>query len=108
MRTLLTLCHYIRVLRNIGGLALMLFGPWLVWLTYAHILRPTWQDTTLEYAVLGLAFLLGCLGAAALGSPFNRWPVPWKLAGLSAYAIVLALALPFIALISVCTTGDCL
>jgi hypothetical protein len=96
------------MLRNVGGLALMLLGPWLVWLSYAHLVRPIWRDPTFEDALLGLAFLLGCLGAISLGSPFTRWSMPWKVAGLAAYAAGLAVSLPLIALMSVCTTGDCL
>lgn len=96
------------LMRNIGSLALMLFGPWLVWLSYAHFVRPFLQDSLIEVALLGLSFLLGYLGAVCLGPPFNRWSDAWKLAGLATYAVVLTLSLPFIALISVCTTGDCL
>lgn len=86
----------------------MLLGPWLVWLAYAHLIRPYWRDSTFEYVLLVVAFLIGCAGAASLGHPFNRWSVHKKVAGLAGYAALLAASLPLVALLSVCTTGDCL
>jgi hypothetical protein len=43
-----------------------------------------------------------------LGFPFARWKEKYLLALLAIYTILLVLAQPFIGLLSVCTTGDCI
>ena len=96
-------------MRNFIAIALMLFGPLLVWLIYAHFFRDfdanrEWR----EVVTVGLAIVAGSLGALAIGPPFRRWHLWIKLVAFAAYGTLLAFAMPMIGLVAVCTTGDCL
>ncbi len=96
-------------MRNFLAILLMGFGPFLVWLIYAHFFRDLGGNREWQGAVLiGLAMVVGSVGALALGSPFNRWALLAKAGGYVAYGTAMAFAMPFIALFAVCTTGDCL
>lgn len=87
----------------------MVVGPLMVWLVYAHFFRDfsvdrEWRETVL----VAMSVVAGTIGALALGSPFNRWPLLVKLIAFAAYGTALAFAIDLIALFAICTTGDCL
>lgn len=87
----------------------MVVGPLAVWLVYAHFFRDLGAQREWREAVLiGIAMLAGSIGALALGSPFNRWSLSAKLCGFVVYGTALAFAMPLIALVAICTTGNCL
>lgn len=97
------------MIRNFLALLVMLLGPLGVWLIYAHFFRGFGTQREFQEAVsIGIAMITGSLGALALGPPVNGWSLSLRLLAFSAYGTVLALAMPMIALIAVCTTGDCL
>jgi len=96
-------------MRNFLAILLMVVGPFMVWLVYAHFFRDFGVQREMREAVLfGVAMVAGNMGALALGSPFNRWPLLAKLGGFAVYGTALAFAMPWIALVAICTTGDCL
>ena len=94
--------------RNLVAFAFMLAGPWLVWLSYAHLVRPWLRGSVVELISLVLSFGIGVGGAMLIGPPISRLNVGYRLLALIGYAIVLAFCLPWIGLLSICTTGDCL
>lgn len=87
---------------------MILIGPWLIWLGFAHGIRPFSNGLTTNYATLALSFITGLSGAYFIGKPVNTWPIGWQLICFGIYAVGLAFAMPMIALLSICTTGDCL
>ncbi|RIV75741.1 hypothetical protein [Pelagerythrobacter aerophilus] len=96
-------------MRNFLAFSLMLVGPLLVWLIYAHFFRDFDADREWREAVtLGIAMVAGSIGVLILDSPFSRWPIFTKLIAFAAYGTVLAFAMPWIGLVAICTTGDCL
>jgi len=87
----------------------MVLGPLTVWLAYAHFFRDFGaQREWREAVVIGIAMVVGSIGALAPGSPFSRWTLSAKLGAFAIYGTALAFAMPLIALVAVCTTGDCL
>lgn len=94
--------------RNMSGWGMALLGPWLVWLMFAHGIRPFAHSEFPYAAALVLAYGVGILGAYFIDRPFSGWPFPTQLTCFALYAIGLAVAMPMIALVSICTTGDCL
>lgn len=85
----------------------MFVGPWAVMLFYAHAIVPVLGKGP-GLLFLGIAFVAGMSGALLLGPPFTRWhPVAIGLCLLAIAGFLIA-SLPFIALLSVCSTGDCL
>lgn len=96
-------------MRNFLAILMMIAGPFTVWLIYAHFFRDFDGQREWSGAVLiTIATVAGSMGTLALGSPFNRWPLLAKLCAFVAYGTALALAMPLIGLVAVCTTGDCL
>ena len=87
----------------------MVLGPLVVWLIYAHFFRDFGPQREWREAVLiGVAMVAGSLGALSLGYPFNRWALSAKLVSFAVYGTALAFVVPWIALLAICTTGDCL
>ena len=87
----------------------MVLGPFVVWLIYAHFFRDFGpQDQLREAVVIGVAMVAGSLGALSLGSPFNRWSLSAKLVSFAVYGTALAFVVPLIAMLAICTKGDCL
>ena len=87
--------------RTISAVTLMLIGPPLLLLLWAHLLRPTWQGS--EWMALLAALLLGLAGVVS---------APWSNRAQAvvavAYIVIAVAALPFLNLLAVCSTGDCL
>jgi len=86
---------------SVRSVLLMLVAPPLVLLFWAHFIRSSWPG--LDWPVVILAGLLGLVGIATS---------PWERRAKVSFGIVylgLALAaLPFLSLLAVCSTGDCL
>ncbi|PSO13190.1 hypothetical protein C7E20_01935 [Sphingobium sp. AEW4] len=95
-------------LRNSLGFCVMLVAPWLIWLAFAHFVRPWWHGEVATLITASLSVALGMSGFWLLGSPFVRWHEKYLLALLATYAVLTVMAQPFIGLLSVCTTGDCI
>ncbi|OAN56103.1 MULTISPECIES: hypothetical protein [unclassified Sphingobium] len=96
------------MLRNWLGLGVILGAPWLIWLGFAHLVRPWWSGEVVALITASLSVAAGMSGFWLLGFPFARWKEKYLLALLAIYTILLVLAQPFIGLLSVCTTGDCI
>ena len=80
---------------------LMLAGPPLLLLLWAHLVRPVWAGSDL-FAM----FVAGLLGLAGLaGAP---WTNQVKTGVAIAYILLGIVTVPFLALVAVCSTGDCL
>lgn len=95
--------------RNVIGLSLMLLGPWVVWLSFTHVFHDVGGHRDWHVAVLcGLSVMVGSSGSIILSAPFSRWPLIAKLAGYVIYGTALAFVMPWIAILSFCTAGDCL
>ena len=86
--------------RTLRTVALMAYAPPLLLYAAAH-LTGLLQDAA-AYAVLLLVY---AVGMAALFT--SRWPRHILLGIGVAYTIASVLLLPFLALLAVCTTGDC-
>ena len=86
----------------------MNLGPWLIWLTFAHGIRPYDNGHLATYGTLAIAYITGLTGAYFVIRSAANWSLEWRLFGLAAYAVGLAVSMPMIGLLSVCTTGDCL
>jgi hypothetical protein len=83
---------------------LMLLTPPLVLLLWAHVVRPTYSGWDLPAVIL--AGLFGLLGLAGLATAPGR--SPRRIALAVGYGVLFVAALPFAALLAVCSTGDCL
>ncbi|MCC4258508.1 hypothetical protein LL268_18830 [Sphingobium lactosutens] len=94
-----------RIYRSVG---MMLVGPWLVWLGYAHLVRPYVKAETATLFVSLLSIVAGLAGFGLIGPPFTRWKVVYQLALFAIYAVGVILSQPLVGLLSICTTGDCL
>lgn len=90
------------------GIAFALFGPWIVYLVGAHTLPIPLRNGPAGVVLLGLAYLSGCTGAWLSLGAIERLRDEFRILAMVLYAIVLALCIPFIGLVSVCTTGDCI
>tara|TARA_R110000787_G_scaffold32357_11_gene85474 strand:- start:9110 stop:9409 length:300 start_codon:yes stop_codon:yes gene_type:complete len=95
-------------LRNALAFGVMFAAPWLIWLGFAHLVRPWWHGEIAALITASLSIAAGMSGFWLLGSPFARWNEKYLLALLAGYAILIVIAQPFIGLLSVCTTGDCI
>jgi hypothetical protein len=91
----------VRVGRTIFAVTLMLVGPPLLLLLWAHLLRPTWQG--LEGIALLAAGLMGLAGVVSA-----PWSNRVQAVVATAYILIALFALPFLGLLAVCSTGDCL
>jgi hypothetical protein len=82
-------------------LAVMVVAPPVVLLIWAHFLRPTFSGLDL------LAVL--CAGALGLiGVITGPWSGMTRTIVAVCYIVVSLAALPFLTLLAVCSTGDCL
>ena len=86
---------------SVRSIILMLVAPPLLLLLWAHFIRSNWPG--LDWPVVILAGLIGLVGIATS---------PWERRAKVGFGIVyvgLAFAgLPFLTLLAVCSTGDCL
>jgi hypothetical protein len=84
-------------------LAIMLLTAPLLLLPWAHVfpgsMRSAWVTGTL-FALIGLA------AVAALAT--SRWPLRARLGGGALYVLAAIPAVPFMALLAVCSAGDCI
>jgi hypothetical protein len=101
LRTLSVIRGAATVVGTARALLLMLLGPPLVLLFWAHGVRPTYSG--LDWPAIILAGLLGLAGLAA--APWRSSP---KIVVAFVYSLLLIAALPFVGLLAVCSTGDCL
>ncbi len=83
------------------SLLLMLFAPPAVLLLWAHTVRSSYSGW--EWPAVILAGLLGLAGVATA-----PWRSRFKIGVGIGYTALLFAALPFVTLLAVCTTGDCL
>lgn len=95
-------------LRNALAFGVMLAAPWLIWLGFAHLVRPYWHGGIAALITAFLSIAAGMSEFWLLRLSFVRWHEKYLLALLSAYAIFIVIAQPFIGLLSICTTGDCI
>ena len=79
----------------------MFAGPPLVLLLWAHLLRPVVPHS--DWFALPAAGLFGLAGVATA-----PWSDSVKTAVAVAYIVLGVLALPFVGLLAVCSTGDCI
>jgi hypothetical protein len=86
--------------RTIGALTLMLAGPPLLLLLWAQLIRPMWQSS--EWIALLAAGLSGLAGVVS-----TPWSNRVQAIVAVAYILVAVVALPFLLLVAVCSTGDC-
>lgn len=90
-----------RVKGSIRSVLIALFGPPVVLLLWAHLIPPHWDDSTWPALILaGLAGLAGIVTAP--------WRVEIKTLLATAYVALAFFGMRFLALLAVCTTGDCL
>lgn len=94
--------------RNGLGFAVMLGGPWLVWLGFAHFVRPVVSGGVAALIAAALSVMAGISGFWLLGLPFARLHEKYLLGLLVVYAVMVVLAQPFIGLLAICSTGDCI
>jgi hypothetical protein len=80
---------------------LMLLAPPVVLLFWAHLVRPTYSGW--DWPACIAAGLVGLAGAATA-----PWQGLWKWGVAIVYGLLLLPALPFVGLLAVCSTGDCL
>jgi len=83
---------------SLRSILLMLFAPLLVLLVWAHLFPQIWFR-----AAEILAGFTGLVGVAT-----SPWSKAEKLAAAAGYILLAVLAVPFLGLLAVCTTGDCL
>ena len=89
------------MLASFRSVVLMVLGPPTVLLSWAHFLRS--ELVTSEWPALIFAVMLGLVGV--LTAP---WRSEVKAALAVGYLLLAIPALPFIGLLAVCSTGDCL
>jgi hypothetical protein len=90
-----------RTMTNARSIVLMLLGPPVVLWLWAHLIRPSWPG--LDWPVTILAGLLGFVGVA-----IAPWRTRTKIIVGAAYVALAIALLPFVGLLAVCSTGDCL
>lgn len=86
----------------------MLGGPWLIWLGFAYLVRPVVSGSVVALIVAALSVIVGMSGFWLLGLPFARLHEKYLLGLLAVYAVMVVLAQPFIGLLAICSTGDCI
>jgi hypothetical protein len=88
--------------RNLTVIAIMLLAPLLVLLGAAHLSLFS-SSAVVSYGVLVLAWAVGMAALVA-----SSWPqrIKWGL-GI-AYTLIAVPLAPFLALLAVCSTGDCI
>jgi hypothetical protein len=96
------------MVRNISGWVLAILGPWLVFLIFAHAIRPFEGGKIAELVTIILAYITGLSGYHLVRKSIGHWPLEWQLLCFVIYAAGLAVSVPTIGLLSVCSTGDCL
>lgn len=89
------------MLGTLRSVAIMLFAPPLVLLFWAHLIRP--NIAGMDWYAIVLAGLVGFAGAASA-----PWSIGVKVSAAVLYICVCAATLPFIGLLAVCSTGDCI
>ena len=87
-------------LRAAAAIAVMLVVPPAILLISAHtgLMREA-----IAYPIMFAAWLAGLAGIA-----FSGWPLVARLILGIAYSVLAVLTLPFLTLLAVCTTGNCL
>jgi hypothetical protein len=83
------------------SILLMLVAPPIVLVLWAHLIRPEWPG--LDWPATILAGLLGLVGVAT-----SPWRTDVKAAVGAVYIALALVVLPFLGLLAVCSTGDCL
>lgn len=86
---------------SVRSILLMLLGPPVVLLLWAHLIRPNWLGW--DWPVMITAVLLGLVGIGT-----SPWRLEAKVTLLAAYLALSLVAVPFLGLLAVCSTGDCL
>ncbi len=89
------------MMASLRTLAIMLFAPPLVLLLWAHLVRPTISGLDLL-----AIFLAGAGGLSATATA--PWSTRAKVIVAVTYIGLSILVLPFMTLLAVCSTGDCL
>jgi len=84
-------------------LAIMLLMPPLVLVAWAHALPGSMGS---EWVALPLLIALIVAGLVAVAT--SRWPPSVKAVVAIVYALAAIPLLPFMTLVAVCSTGDCL
>ncbi len=82
-------------------LAIMFLAPLVVLLLWAHAVRPAISG--LDMLAILLAGLAGVVGLAT-----SPWSTKAKAIAAAAYIALAVATLPFMTLLAVCSTGDCL
>jgi len=96
------------VLRAPFGSFLALIGPWLIWLGFAHFVRPHWFGDLAGITAATLSIFVGLYGLWLCFPPPPNDKSVWQLILFIIYAVGIVIAQPIIGLVSVCTTGDCI
>lgn len=89
--------------RTIRTVAIMLLAPPALLYALAHAGAFDTPSALAHYALLVSVW---AIGMAALAR--SRWPLDVKLVAGLAYSLAAVFALPLLALLAVCSTGDCL
>jgi len=90
-----------RLSRTLLPFMLMLLGPPALLLLWAHLVRPIWQGS----GVIAL-FAAGLLGVAGVVS--SPWSNRVQAVVVIVYILIAMVTLPFLSLLAVCSTGDCI
>src|SRR4029450_2633469 len=86
---------------SVRSTLLMLVGPLVVLLLWAHMVRPHWPGR--EWPAVLIAALVGLIGIAT-----STWRTNVKAVLAAAYVFLAMVGLPYLTLLAVCSTGDCL
>lgn len=89
------------MMANARTLAIMLLAPPLVLLLWAHLIHPIVSN--LDLLAVFSAGIIGLAGAATA-----PWSAKVKTTVVVAYIVLAVATLPFMTLLAVCSTGDCL
>lgn len=94
--------------RTVLAILIMIVGPPLLLLLWAHLLRPFGQGSELVALLSELVALLaaGLLGVA--GVLVAPWSERVRAVVATLYLLIAFAALPLLLLSAVCSTGDCL
>lgn len=87
--------------QSVRAVALMVVGPPVLLLLWAHALRPLWSGS--DWLALVVAALSG-LAALATAPWTNRV----KSSVALGYILMAIVTLPYLGLLAICSTGDCL